>query len=83
MRNRHRWFRNTFGMGRRQLAFAVGIDQFGRERAGRGKNIGDKPGAGPAGNCICPSCGAKIPHTVNSPCNEVKCPKCGTTMTRE
>jgi len=78
-------------MGRRQMVTMEalgGIDQFGKPRVGsfsqgRGRNQGDKPGAGPAGNCICPSCGVKVPHTVNQPCNEVDCPKCGTKMTRE
>ena len=44
---------------------------------------GDKPGSGPAGNCVCPSCGYKTSHTRTKPCNERKCPKCGATMTRE
>jgi hypothetical protein len=83
MRNRNRWFRRAIGVGRRQLAFAD-VDKFGRPRViQRGRNRGDKPGSGPAGNCVCPSCGAKVSHTVNSPCNETKCPKCNTIMTRE
>jgi len=52
-------------------------------QVGLGKNKGDKPGAGPGGNCICPSCGATVPHSVNEPCNQKKCPKCGTTLTRK
>lgn len=90
MRQRNRWFRRTFGMGRRQMATLEamgGVDQFGkpiiRTGAGVGRNQGDKPGAGPAGNCVCPDCGAKVAHTVGQPCNEISCPKCGTTMTRE
>lgn len=89
MRNRNRWFRRTFGIGRRQMAMFLdgGIDQFGRPlRRGMGamgRNQGDKPGSGPAGNCICPSCGTKVKHMVNLPCNETECPKCGATMTRE
>ena len=54
--------------------------------AGRGRNTnpsGDKPGSGPGGNCVCPSCGYTTPHSRLKPCNERKCPKCGTTLTRE
>ena len=57
------------------------IDQFGN--SGIGKNTGDKPGAGPGGDCICPDCGAKVSHEVNEPCNKIPCPKCGTKMTRQ
>ena len=49
----------------------------GRERgAGRGR----RAGAGPVGNCICPSCGTSVPHQAGIPCFEQKCPKCGTAM---
>ena len=44
---------------------------------------GDKPGSGPSGQCVCPSCGNKVTHTRAQPCNEIKCPKCGAIMTRE
>jgi len=44
---------------------------------------GDKPGSGPGGNCICPSCGYKTPHSRSSPCNQIKCPNCGNVLTRE
>ena len=44
---------------------------------------GDKPGSGPGGNCICPSCGYTTTHSRLKPCNERKCPRCGTIMTRE
>jgi len=53
---------------------------------GRGRNrnpYGDKPGSGIGGNCICPNCGYTMPHSRLHPCNQIKCPKCGTTMTRE
>jgi hypothetical protein len=42
-----------------------------------------KPGSGPGGNCVCPSCGEKIPHEQGMPCRSVKCPKCGNFMIRE
>ena len=53
---------------------------------GRGINrnpIGDKPGSGPDGDCVCPSCGYTTPHSRLNPCNQRKCPKCGVVMTRE
>jgi len=52
---------------------------------GRSGNRGKMGGfaAGPAGKCVCPSCGEKIEHQTGVPCYERKCPKCGTMMTRE
>jgi len=44
---------------------------------------GTRPGAGPVGKCICPSCGERLPHRQGMPCYSVKCPKCGAMMTRE
>ncbi len=34
------------------------------------------------GYCICPKCKEKTAHTIGIPCNTIKCPKCGTIMTR-
>jgi len=39
-------------------------------------------GLGPGGYCICPSCGARLPHKRGIPCYQRSCPKCGTKMTR-
>lgn len=39
-------------------------------------------GAGPSGTCVCPACGATVPHERGVPCNQVTCPKCGAAMTR-
>jgi len=50
---------------------------------GRGRMGGNRPGAGPSGNCVCPSCGTKIPHQASVPCYDVSCPKCGAKMIRE
>jgi hypothetical protein len=62
----------------------------GRRKGGQGQGQGRGPGrmggpkaAGPGGNCICPNCAHKVPHKAGQPCYEVKCPKCGTQMTRE
>ncbi|MBU0468911.1 MAG: hypothetical protein KKD07_00545 [Candidatus Omnitrophica bacterium] len=50
--------------------------------AGQGRGFGGN-NPGPSGNCICPSCGERIPHQRGVPCNSVKCPKCGVNMARE
>ena len=49
----------------------------------RGRMGGNRPGAGPTGNCICPGCGAKAAHQAGVPCYDMNCPKCGTKMIRE
>jgi hypothetical protein len=54
----------------------------GRGR-GMGRMGGNRAGAGPGGNCVCPSCGTKIPHQAGIPCYDVSCPTCGAKMTRE
>jgi predicted Fe-Mo cluster-binding NifX family protein len=48
---------------------------------GRGR-MGGPSAAGPAGVCVCPSCGEKAPHMSGQPCNQVNCAKCGTAMIR-
>jgi hypothetical protein len=50
---------------------------------GRGWGVGKKPALGPSGNCICPKCGHKEPHTTGERCLDKVCPKCGTKMTHE
>jgi hypothetical protein len=55
----------------------------GSGRGGRaGRMKGTRPGAGPGGDCICPNCGAKVPHQAGMPCYNLSCPKCGTKMVR-
>jgi len=51
--------------------------------AGRGRMGGTRPGAGPAGECVCPQCGATAPHQASVPCYQVQCPQCGTSMVRK
>ncbi len=51
--------------------------------AGRGRMGGTRPGAGPGGGCVCPSCGTRAPHQVGTPCYNMSCPKCGAKMLRE
>ena len=55
----------------------------GRGGGGKGRMGGNRPGAGPSGNCLCPNCGKKIPHQAGKPCYEIICPQCGSTMMRE
>ncbi|MFW5898497.1 MAG: hypothetical protein ACOCT7_01430 [Candidatus Saliniplasma sp.] len=56
------------------------------DSGGRGQGRGQGRGAGsagPGGNCVCPSCGKKVPHKRGVPCYEMKCPECGSQMIRE
>jgi len=53
-----------------------------RGGGGAGRMGGNLPGAGPGGDCICPSCGARLPHRVGTPCYSLSCPKCGAKMVR-
>lgn len=48
-----------------------------------GRMAGARAGIGPIGNCVCPNCGEKVPHTQGTPCYTVNCPKCGAKMTRQ
>jgi predicted amidophosphoribosyltransferase len=40
-------------------------------------------GLGPGGTCICPECGARLPHPRGVRCEEESCPECGARMLRE
>jgi len=55
----------------------------GQGGGGQGQGGGTKPGSGPGGNCVCPSCGQKVPHQAGQRCIDMNCPKCGTRMIRE
>lgn len=39
-------------------------------------------GLGPSGECICPNCSHRMAHTAGNPCYQIKCPQCGSSMTR-
>lgn len=51
---------------------------------GRGgqRGLGGGVGFGPGGECSCPNCGYKEPHSRGVPCYTKKCPKCGSLMMR-
>ncbi len=48
---------------------------------GRGRMGGF--GGGPGGECVCPECSHTMPHKRGTPCYKLKCPKCGSPMTRK
>ena len=50
---------------------------------GMGRLGGNRPGAGPSGDCVCPNCGTRISHEAGVVCNNLSCPKCGVKMVRE
>jgi hypothetical protein len=49
---------------------------------GRGRTVSRGRAAGPAGDCVCASCGNAVPHTRGVPCSQLKCPRCGNMMIR-
>ncbi len=53
-----------------------------RGSGGIGRMDGTRAGAGPGGQCVCPSCKAKIAHRLGIPCYQSKCPECGAAMVR-
>ena len=73
---------NQGGQGGRGQGQGSGAGR-GSGQGGGGRGRGNKPGSGPDGNCICPSCGHKEPHLVGQRCIDRACPKCGTKMIRE
>jgi hypothetical protein len=77
---KEQFFRVGRGGGRGQ---GRGQSPGGGAGQGRGRGGGDKPGSGPAGNCVCPKCGHKEAHIAGQRCLDRACPKCGTKMTRE
>ena len=49
---------------------------------GQGAGRGGGTGMGLGGDCVCPKCGKRLSHQRGTPCNQLQCPECGTTMTR-
>ena len=54
---------------------------FGRRFGWRGRMGGRA--LGPGGECFCINCGAAVNHKAGIPCYKMKCPKCGSFMTRK
>jgi len=54
----------------------------GKGQGGKGRMGGNRAGAGPNGECLCPKCGTRVPHQAGKPCYEIDCPKCKTKMVR-
>ena len=71
-------FKNSIGAFNKEPSTSRGLSQ----GSGRGRQPGGF-GLGPSGFCVCPKCGEKTPHQRGIPCYQIKCPKCGTQMTRE
>lgn len=40
-------------------------------------------GLGLGGECVCPACGATVPHQAGQPCYQMNCAKCGARMIRK
>ncbi len=68
-----------FGTGR---GVGMGAGRGLGRGAGRGR-MGGQFAAGPEGICVCTSCGNEITHVRGQPCNQIKCPKCNSMMTRK
>ncbi len=68
------------GGGGRRRGMGRGI---GNQANSSGASVGGSIGAGPVGFCVCPQCGAKVPHQRAQACSSVQCPQCGSAMVRE
>ena len=60
------------------MPFGFGKGRRGGGRGGRGIGAGMPPTS-----CICPHCGIEVPHQLAVPCFKMKCPRCGSFMTRK
>ena len=49
---------------------------------GGGKGRMGGGGSGLGGDCVCPSCGTRVPHQRGVPCYQLTCSNCGAKMTR-
>ncbi|MBN1861921.1 MAG: hypothetical protein JW840_10750 [Candidatus Thermoplasmatota archaeon] len=47
-----------------------------------GRGLGGGYGIGPGGECLCPNCGHREPHSRGLPCSTIRCPRCGSLMIR-
>jgi len=57
------------------------LSQLSGALPGEGQGVG-KPRRGTGGTniCVCPKCKTEASHPRGTPCNAVKCSKCGTPM---
>lgn len=55
-----------------------------RKGQGRGNRNGNEPvSTAPEAQCKCPSCAYEQAHRPGTPCTQVNCPKCGSSMIRK
>ena len=78
-KDRRKMMQGRGGKGSRKGNVGRGAGKGGRGERSQKEGFGK----GPSGECVCPSCGKKAPHERGVPCTEVRCPECGTAMTRE
>src|SRR3989339_1065009 len=52
------------------------------EQGSRRGRAGSQFAAGPGGVCICTACNYETAHVRGQPCNQRKCPTCGSPMTK-
>jgi predicted Fe-Mo cluster-binding NifX family protein len=57
------------GADGRGMGLGMGLGR--RQECGGGSRID------PIGDCVCPACGARVPHQPGDPCFGQRCPKCG------
>ena len=62
---------------------AIGVGAFFFLQQGKTANAANPQATAGQTYCICPNCGRKVKHQTGQPCYNVKCPKCGTAMTRQ
>jgi hypothetical protein len=72
----------TMSGRRRERSRRRGHEHRGQGRDRRGDGDRDE-GLGPEGQCICPKCGRRSRHEPGLPCQEDRCPECGTRLLRE
>jgi hypothetical protein len=79
------FLKQFFSIRRSKQAGAPPVPQPVTAVGGTGQGPARQPGgsgAGPGGECVCPSCNAKASHQIGAPCYEQKCPRCGQPMMR-
>jgi len=68
------------------ICFQVWRDRFKKSKKtseARGQGVGmggSRQGDGGAKYCICPKCNYFVEHKRSTPCQKIKCPKCGALM---